>query len=158
MRKTLILLGVAFVLGACGYVSEYEKGVYDYEPVYCYQSLAGIRCFDKPNHRDERRLVNYYGPAPSRYDKPAPPPAPQLFAPPPVDFYVRDPEPVPEPAPVAASPLPPAAAPVATAVTVDLGDNPAEALTVPPETVEAAPATPVPATVPPTTLLPGDPE
>ena len=41
---TLTVLAPAALLTACGYVSEYEKGVYDYEPVYCYQSLAGIEC------------------------------------------------------------------------------------------------------------------
>ena len=100
MRKYLVPTFVCLALGACGYVSEYEKGVYDYEPVYCYQSLGGVQCFDTPNHRDQRRMVNYYGPAPSRYDKPAPRPTPQFFAPPPVDFFVRDPEPIPEPVPL----------------------------------------------------------
>ena len=99
MRKLLILLAVSVLLGACGYVSEYEKAVYDWEPVYCYKSLAGVQCHDTPNHRDERRLVNYFGPDPSRYDRPKALPEPQLSAPPPIDFYVRDPEPVPEPAP-----------------------------------------------------------
>lgn len=105
MRKYLVPMAVCLVLGACGYVSEYEKGVYDYEPVYCYQSLGGVQCFDTPNHRDERRMVNYYGPSPTRYDKPAPPPTPQFFAPPPIDFFVRDPEPVPEPVPLRMAPV-----------------------------------------------------
>lgn len=98
MLKLLIPIAAAAVLGACGYVSEYEKAVYDYEPAYCYKSLAGVQCFKAPNHRDERRLVNYFGPHPSRYERPAPPPAPQLSPPPPVDFYVRDAEPIPSPA------------------------------------------------------------
>ncbi len=96
---TLTVIAPAALLAACGYVSEYEKGVYDYEPVYCYQSLAEIQCFEKPNHRDEKRLVNYYGPAPSRFDRPEPPAPATLHAPPAVDFYVRDREPIPEPAP-----------------------------------------------------------
>ena len=96
---TLTAITPVALLAACGYVSEYEKGVYDYEPVYCYQSLAGIQCFDKPNHRDEKRLVNYYGPAPTRYDRPELPAPATLHAPPAVDFYVRDREPIPEPAP-----------------------------------------------------------
>jgi hypothetical protein len=96
---TLTVIAPAALLAACGYVSEYEKDVYDYEPVYCYQSLAGIQCFEKPNHRDEKRLVNYYGPAPSRFDRPEPPAPATLHAPPAVDFYVRDREPIPEPAP-----------------------------------------------------------
>ncbi len=101
MNRILTILTViapTALLAACGYVSEYEKAVYDYEPVYCYQSLAGIQCFDKPNHRDEKRLVNYYGPAPSRFDRPKPPAPAVHQAPPAVDFYVRDREPIPEPA------------------------------------------------------------
>ena len=90
---------LAALLAACGYVSEYEKAVYDYEPIYCYQSLAGVACFKEPYHRDEKRLVNYYGPAPERYDRPAPPPPAELYAPPSVDYFVRDPDPAPEPAP-----------------------------------------------------------
>ncbi len=100
MRNTLFLTAVGVLVGACGNVSEYEKAVYDIEPVYCYQALgrsvSGIECYKTPNHRDERRLVNYYGPHPSRYDRPEPPPPPTLSAPPSVDFYVRDPEPIPE--------------------------------------------------------------
>jgi len=97
MRKTLITLGLSGFLGACGYVDGYEKSVYAMEPVYCYQSLGKAQCFKEPRHRDERRLVNYYGPHPSRYDRPAPAAAAKLMAPPPVDFYVRDEEPVPAP-------------------------------------------------------------
>ncbi len=103
MRNTLSLTAVGVLVGACGYLSEYEKAVYDIEPVYCYQSIgqsvSGVECYKTPKHRDERRLVNYYGPHPSRYDRPEPPPPPTLSAPPSVDFFVRDPEPVPEPAP-----------------------------------------------------------
>ena len=98
LLATLAAIAPAALLAACGYVSEYEEGVYDYEPVYCYRSLAGIECFDKPNHRDEKRLVNYYGPAHSRFDRPEPPAPAILHAPPAVDFYVRDREPIPEPA------------------------------------------------------------
>ncbi len=99
MRNILFLTAVGALVGACGYVSEYEKAVYDFEPVYCYQSIGGVECYKTPKHRDERRLVNYYGPNPSRYDRPEPPPPPTLSAPPSVDFYVRDFEPIPEPAP-----------------------------------------------------------
>ena len=103
MRDTLVLTAVAALVGACGYVSAYEEAVYDVEPVYCYQSIgqsvSGVECYKTPKHRDERRLVNYYGPHPSRYDRPEPPPPPTLSAPPSVDFFVRDPEPIPEPAP-----------------------------------------------------------
>ncbi len=78
MRNTLVLTAVAALVGACGYLSAYEEAVYDIEPVYCYQSLgqsvSGVECYKTPKHRDERRLVNYYGPHPSRYDRPEPPP------------------------------------------------------------------------------------
>ena len=67
MRKVLMVISSSMLLGACGgYVSAYEKGVHDYEPVYCYQYLGAVQCFDEPRHRDDERLVNYYGPAPSR--------------------------------------------------------------------------------------------
>ena len=103
MRNTVVLTAVAALVGACGYVLAYEEAVYDFEPVYCYQSIgrsvSGVECYKTPKHRDERRLVNYYGPHPSRYDRPEPPPPPTLSAPPAVDFFVRDPEPIPEPAP-----------------------------------------------------------
>jgi len=103
MRNTLFVTAVGAFVGACGYVSEYEKAVYDFEPVYCYQSIgqsvSGVECYKTPKHQDERRLVNYYGPDPSRYDRPEPPPPLTLSAPPAVDFYVRDAEPIPEPAP-----------------------------------------------------------
>ncbi len=108
MRNTLVLTAVAALVGACGYVSAYQEAVYEFEPVYCYQSIgqsvSGVECYKTPKHRDERRLVNYYGPHPNRYDRPEPPPPPTLAAPPAVDFFVRDPEPIPEPAPPRAKP------------------------------------------------------
>ncbi len=64
-----------------------------------------MQCYEIPNHRDERRLVNYFGPHPSRYERLKPPP--RLSPPPPVDFYVRDAESVPSPAvPMTAAGLP----------------------------------------------------
>ncbi len=104
IRNTVVVTAVAALVGACGYVPAYvpayEEAVYDFEPVYCYhslgQSVSGVECYKTPKHRDERRLVNYYGPHPSSYDRPEPPPPPTLSAPPAVDFYVRDPEPIPE--------------------------------------------------------------
>ena len=104
MKKTLALLALPAFLSACGYVSKYEAAVYDYEPVYCYQSLGAVQCFDTPRVRDEKRLVNYYGPAPERYDRPDPAPEPELMAPPAINFFVRDPEPIPSPSPNAAGP------------------------------------------------------
>ncbi len=103
MRNTLFVAAVGALVGACGYVSAYEEAVYDSEPVYCYQSIgrsvSGVECYKTPKHRDERRLVNYYGPDPSRYDRPEAPPPAILSPPPAVDFFVRDPEPIPTPAP-----------------------------------------------------------
>ena len=98
MHKTIPLLFALSLLGACANMSEYEKQVEDYEPVYCYRSIGAVQCFDKPNHRDEKRLVNYFGPAPHRYDRPQPV---EEFtnhqAPPSVGYWVKDPEPVPQP-------------------------------------------------------------
>ena len=97
MNKKIMSVGFVMALSGCGFVDSYEEAVHDQDPVYCYQSLGGVQCHAKPNHADQRRLVNYYGPHPSRFDAPEPAPAPQLQAPPPVPFWVRDPEPVPEP-------------------------------------------------------------
>lgn len=104
MRVPLILTTVfcALLSGCGGYVSAYEEGVYDYERLYCYQTIGGIQCHDRPNTRDEQRLVNYYGPDPVRYSRPAPAPEPRLAPPRPIEGYVMDPEPVPESGPAAA--------------------------------------------------------
>lgn len=76
------LVALAF-LGACtSFESEYEKGVYDYEPLYCYQTLGGVDCHRRPHHRDAARLVNYYGPAPGKYKPSKPPEESPLRAPP----------------------------------------------------------------------------
>ena len=94
MKRPLIaLFALALPLSACGYVNEYEKAVYDFEPAYCYKSLGGITCYDEPYHRDGRRLVNYYGPHPSRYDAPE---KAEYELPPgskPAKSYYKDPEP-----------------------------------------------------------------
>ena len=156
MRNTLVLTAVAALMGACGYVSAYEEAVYDFEPVYCYQSIgqsvSGVECYKTPKHRDERRLVNYYGPHPSRYDRPEPPPPPTLSAPPSVDFFVRDPEPIPEPAPPRVRTKPQAdeqrtaqAAEPAEDLKAEPGDGDAPEGQAAPaaKAAEAAPATPV---------------
>ena len=99
MYKRTATISLAALLGACGYVSEYEKAVYDLEPSYCYKSIGKVACYKEPFHRDERRLVNYFGPDPSRYDKPdAPDPTP-IQAPEMVHYWVKDAEPIPRPAP-----------------------------------------------------------
>lgn len=97
-RKIIFGATLTVGLAACGHVDEYERRVYDHEPVYCYKSLAGTSCYREPKHSDERRLVNYFGPHPSRYEKPEPAPAPVLQAPEMVNYWVKDPEPIPRPA------------------------------------------------------------
>jgi hypothetical protein len=99
MLRTLTLIAATALMGACSYVDRYEAGVYHYEPTYCYQSIGAVRCYRTPNHRDEKRLVNYYGPHPTRFEKPPAAEKPVHNALPPVSFYVRDPEPVPAPVP-----------------------------------------------------------
>lgn len=107
MKRIATLIAATAVLGACNYVSKYEEAVYDYEPVYCYKTLAGIQCFDTPNQRDERRLVNYFGPHPSRYERKWQKPERHLAPPPPIDYFVRDADPIPQPAPAkGVEPLP----------------------------------------------------
>ncbi|MEK9722990.1 MAG: hypothetical protein VW405_05830 [Rhodospirillaceae bacterium] len=95
----LPVLALSLALGACAQKSAYEAAVEDLEPVYCYQSLGGVACYEKPDFRDERRLVNYFGPAPLRYDRPEPAPERKLFAPEQVNYWVKDVEPVPQAAP-----------------------------------------------------------
>lgn len=68
MRKFLILTAAMLVLGACE-----RKSISDCKPLYCYQSIGAVQCFSTPNHRDEKRLVNYCGPHPDSYEKPAAP-------------------------------------------------------------------------------------
>lgn len=97
MRKTLRILPLLALVGACSDMSSYEKAVAGFDPVYCYRSLGQTVCYDKPNHRDEQRLVNFFGPAPRTYDKPAPAPEPELAAPRAIGYWARDPEPAPQP-------------------------------------------------------------
>ena len=90
------MIAAVGLLAGCGYVDEYEAGVYDYEPIYCYRSLGETVCHREPDFKDSKRLVNYYGPHPSRYDPPeeaeAPEPKPPTQA---TDYYVVTPEPIP---------------------------------------------------------------
>lgn len=97
LKRIIALAAFSMALGACADKSAYERAVENYEPVYCYQNLGGIVCHEKPNFADERRIVNYFGPAPKRYERPAPPPEQKLFAPEPVNYWVKDPEPLPKP-------------------------------------------------------------
>ena len=52
-------------------------------------------------------MVSYYGPAPHYYARPLLPPPAQLYAPPTIEQFGRDPEPVPEPGAPKAAPVPP---------------------------------------------------
>jgi len=99
MYKTIAMVGVGVLVGACGYVSEYEKAVYGMEPTYCYKSIGKVACYKEPFHRDEKRLVNYFGPDPSRYDKPDLVEPTPIQAPKMVNYWVKDAEPIPRPAP-----------------------------------------------------------
>jgi hypothetical protein len=74
MKRFLALSAAALALGACVTDTRYEKAVAAYEPAYCYQSLGAVTCHDEPNFRDERRMVNFYGPSPRHYDRPSPEP------------------------------------------------------------------------------------
>ena len=90
----MALVAILF-LSSCTDKGSYESAVEGFEPRYCYKSLGGITCFGTPYHRDERRLVNYFGPAPNRYEKPMLAPETEL-APPTqqVKHWVKDPEPI----------------------------------------------------------------
>ncbi len=90
----LLALGAVLALAGCGY----EQQAVIQPPIYCYQSLAAVTCLDEPYARDDKRLVNYIGPHPSHYPAPVPPPPTELKAPAPIDYWVKDTEPVPKPA------------------------------------------------------------
>lgn len=102
-RRLLALAAILTTTAGCsGDESAYARAVADYEPVYCYRSLAAVTCHARPDPRDARRLVNFYGPAPSRYPAAA---SPKLATP--------GPPPAADPAEGAAEPLPATAAPAA---------------------------------------------
>ncbi len=105
--------------------------------------MISVPWYRTPKHRDERRLVNYYGPHPSRYHRPEPPPPPTLSAPPAVDFYVRDPEPIPEPVPLRARTKPQADERRTAQATEPSGDTSAGQAAPAAKAAQAAPATPV---------------
>ena len=82
------------ILSGCGSLDTHEETTYgDEKPIYCYQSLAGVECFKKPNHRDKRRIVNFYGPHPTQYAQPKEIQIPGLKAPKEINYWVKDPEP-----------------------------------------------------------------
>lgn len=84
LGRGTVLAAIAMALVACaGDETAYERGVADFEPIYCYASLADAACYRRPNFRDERRLINHYGPTPRSYDRPKPPKPARLDPPPP---------------------------------------------------------------------------
>ena len=92
---------VLLFLGGCSNPFDEPKpvqNVHQTKPVYCYQSLADVRCHSAPKFVDKNRIVNFYGPSPKRFTAPPPVASPDLKAPKPVDFWVKDAEPIPEPA------------------------------------------------------------
>ena len=99
LKKIGSALVFAVSLSACGYVDEYERRVHDWEPTYCYKSLAAVQCYREPKHSDNLRLVNYFGPHPSRFEAPEPLAEPNFKAPEMVNYWVKDPEPIPRAAP-----------------------------------------------------------
>jgi hypothetical protein len=100
-RPARLLIMLILGLAACtSYESQYEKSVYHLEPIYCYQTIGAVDCRREPHARDTDRLVNYYGPAPSKHDPPDPPRLSPLRPPPDGSGYWRDPEPIPGPAAV----------------------------------------------------------
>lgn len=108
LRGLVMVVAALIVAGCTSYESAYEEGVADYEPIYCYRSLADISCYRKPYVRDQARLENYYGPAPRRYRAPKEKPAQTLAPPPAIDHFELAPEPRPAP-PIEACPAEPPA-------------------------------------------------
>lgn len=99
LRKVLFMGAFVAGLGACSPIDKYESQVSGWEPVYCYQSLAAVQCYREPKYADKLRLVNYFGPHPSRYDAPEAKPEAEFKAPEMITYWVKDAEPVPQPMP-----------------------------------------------------------
>ncbi|MGY8990586.1 MAG: hypothetical protein ACKVHL_03235 [Rhodospirillales bacterium] len=106
MWGRVVVLSVPLVIAACAAEQEVSRevtrAVFE-EPRYCYRHFVGrdgIRCFTEPVHRDERHLVGFTGPPPSHYKRPPVKLTPKLHAPAAVSYWVKDPELLPEPAPV----------------------------------------------------------
>ena len=101
MHQAIKAVAVLLFLGGCGNpFDEILSGrqVKDDNPVYCYQSLADVQCYGEPKYVDKNRIVNFYGPHPSRFGVPKPVIVPELKAPKPIERWVKDPEPIPQPA------------------------------------------------------------
>ncbi len=96
MLKRVFILSGAALLAACSNLTEYERQVADWEPIYCYKSIGAVQCYKEPKHSDSRRLVNFYGPPPRSYDTPDEPELSDTRPPPMIDTWVKDPEPAPQ--------------------------------------------------------------
>ncbi len=96
LRKVLFMGAFVAGLGACSPIDKYESQVAGWEPVYCYKSLAAVQCYREPKFADQLRLVNYFGPHPSRYAAPEARPEAEFKAPEMVNYWVKDAEPVPQ--------------------------------------------------------------
>ena len=94
-KQQISLLACSIVLlGSCTQYNPKQVSIIDVEkPIYCYQSLAGVECFKKPNDRDKLRIINYYGPRPSENHESKPKAAIKIKAPEKIDYWVKDPEP-----------------------------------------------------------------
>jgi len=106
-----VISGAAVLLSACTNMTQYEQQVEDWEPIYCYKSIGAVQCYKEPKHSDSRRLVNFYGPPPSSYEAPEAPDYAAAKPPKMIDYWVTDPEPIPQASPPrkrqqAASPAP----------------------------------------------------
>jgi hypothetical protein len=100
----IALLAVGLTATACQPDRAYDKGVSEFEPVYCYQTLGTPDCYAEPIAQFRPSLINFYGPAPQKYDPPEPLEMQEPQAPPKIERYVRDAEPVPGSEPRRASP------------------------------------------------------
>lgn len=65
--RQFLFVAMVGSLGACSDLTAYERGVADYEPIYCYSTIANVDCYLTPIGTDLRRLVNFYGPPPRAY-------------------------------------------------------------------------------------------
>ena len=103
--ECLVTIGVFSLIVSCSSVGEYERHVKSWEPVYCYKSIGRVQCHNKPKHSDERRLVNYYGPAPHTYEASDALVKSKTKAPKMIQTWVKDKEPVAQASPPSSSAL-----------------------------------------------------
>ena len=100
MTRLIQFTAATLFLSSCsGYVDRYEEQVVKRDPIYCYKSLAATTCYEEPHEVDGARLVNYFGPHPSRHEKKPEETVSQPVPPPSISYWVKDPEPIPRAAP-----------------------------------------------------------